>query len=267
MSIIRRDKTNNYTTVSNECFQNPSISARAKGVYAYLMTLPDDWKVYKTELVKHFKEGRDAINKAFLELEDTGYITKQVTQKEGGLLNGWDFTVHESAVQLNDRLTENPFDGEPVTTKYLLLQNTNNTKSGVAGKSEDKNRTKGIKSKSSAHAKKKNVAPPEALAVARSIANSIKAQDRKNKSVLDENVEATCQRWALDIEKICSIDGRDYPSITRVMNWVAGDEFWKKNVLSGATLRKQFDKLAIKASEGKGGSSAGTLGHGGFNIR
>ena len=75
MSIIRTKKDERYASISNEVLQRPDISARAKGLYAYLMTMPSGCKVIKSELHKHFKEGRDAINSAFTELEEAGYIT------------------------------------------------------------------------------------------------------------------------------------------------------------------------------------------------
>ncbi len=48
--IIRREKNKNYSIISNECLKNPKISTRAKGMYAYIMTLPDDWVIQKGEL-------------------------------------------------------------------------------------------------------------------------------------------------------------------------------------------------------------------------
>jgi hypothetical protein len=128
MGIIRREKSENYSVIYNECFQNPELSARSKGIFAYLMTLPDDWKIYKRELSKHFKEGRDALNKAFEELEACGYITKKPERDAGGRLGGWDYTVYESTELLKTRNTDNPLDGKPVTTKYLSSESTNPTK-------------------------------------------------------------------------------------------------------------------------------------------
>jgi len=95
MSIIRTEKNQNYSTINNSCFQDDSLSARAKGIFAYIMTLPDNWKLYKRELYSHFKEGRGAIDTAFKELEDAGYIEKKVVH-EDGKLNGWTFTVYET---------------------------------------------------------------------------------------------------------------------------------------------------------------------------
>ena len=127
MSIIRTEKTDNYTTLCNQCLRNKNISARAKGIFAYLMTLPDDWKIYKTELHKHFKEGRDALNTAFTELEEAGYVSKVRSREGSGLFDGWEYTIYESTDLLENRNTVNPSDGESVTTKYLSKPNTNKT--------------------------------------------------------------------------------------------------------------------------------------------
>lgn len=128
MSIIRTEKTENYSVMCNEALKRKDLSARAKGIFAYLMTLPNDWKLHKDELFKHFTEGRDALNKAFMELQNNGYIEKNVGRKRDGKVNGWDFTVHEKV----------PYDWKPVVRKnrrtenQLLLNtepklNTNNT--------------------------------------------------------------------------------------------------------------------------------------------
>ena len=70
------NKTENFTISANEVPRRADLSARAKGIHSYLMTLPADWKLYREELYTHFTEGRDAINTAFKELEEKGYIKK-----------------------------------------------------------------------------------------------------------------------------------------------------------------------------------------------
>jgi hypothetical protein len=39
--------------------------------------LPEDWKVYKTEVVKNFSDGKDSLNSAFKELENNGYLVSE----------------------------------------------------------------------------------------------------------------------------------------------------------------------------------------------
>lgn len=114
-TIIRiKNKTSNFTIVANEAFQRSDISARAKGIYAYIMTLPDDWKLYKSELYNHFTEGITAIDTAFKELEKLGYITKERCKGEGGKFSGWDYTISESVKKtdpMENRLSDKPKSG------------------------------------------------------------------------------------------------------------------------------------------------------------
>lgn len=83
----------NYAIVCNEVAQRKDLSARAKGVYYYLATLPSEWKLNKQELIQHFTEGRKAINTAFKELEIAGYVLRTVKQKKNGKFTGQSYQV------------------------------------------------------------------------------------------------------------------------------------------------------------------------------
>jgi len=112
--IIRRQKTKNYTVICNELLHRKDISARAKGIYAYIMTLPDDWQLFMSELFQHFTEGAGALKTAFKELETAGYITKQKRKTNNGRFDGWEYTVTEYANtdRTENRLSENRPVGE-----------------------------------------------------------------------------------------------------------------------------------------------------------
>lgn len=105
-SIVRVQKNANYSVIFNEVARRRDLSARAKGIFFYVMTLPDDWKFYKREIYGHFSEGRQALDKAWAELEKAGYIHKEPARAEGGKLAGWNYTVVESvqSVQSTDSL-------------------------------------------------------------------------------------------------------------------------------------------------------------------
>ena len=95
--IIRVKKNENYSVISNAGLRDMNLSARARGVYAFLMTCSDNWEINKTSLHKHFKEGRDAICKAFDELERAGYIERRIVRSEGGTFETVSFILHEHA--------------------------------------------------------------------------------------------------------------------------------------------------------------------------
>lgn len=128
MGIIRVAKNANYSVISNGVLRSPLISARAKGIWAYLMTLPDDWRLHKSELCKHFTEGRDALNSAFAELEEHGYISKSLRKNKSGTIEGWEYTIHEEiTVSLETRQTVFPSDGFSEATNYLEKPSTDHT--------------------------------------------------------------------------------------------------------------------------------------------
>ena len=53
MAIKRVKKEMNYTIINNTGLKDKSLSLKAKGLLAYMLSLPDDWIFYETELIKH----------------------------------------------------------------------------------------------------------------------------------------------------------------------------------------------------------------------
>lgn len=72
--IIRERIELNFTQVPKTALKDRNLSLKAKGLYAYLFSLPEDWKVFKTEIITNSNDGRDSFNTAFKELEEFGYL-------------------------------------------------------------------------------------------------------------------------------------------------------------------------------------------------
>ena len=53
--------------------------------------------------------------------------------------------------------------------------------------------------------------------------------------------------WAVHIDKMINLDSRSIKDIEKVIRWCQEDEFWQNNILSTASLRKQYDTLWLKA--------------------
>lgn len=53
------------------------------------------------------------------------------------------------------------------------------------------------------------------------------------------------KNWASDIDKLIRIDKQKYQLIKDTINFATTDHFWQNNILSGAKLRKQFDRLVL----------------------
>ena len=59
------------------------------------------------------------------------------------------------------------------------------------------------------------------------------------------NMTGSLDKWAEDINKIIRLDGRTKEQVAYVIDWVQKDDFWRKNILSGSKLRKQFNRLVV----------------------
>ncbi len=119
----------NFTILNNTCIRDPRLTARAKGMHTYLMSLPSNWRLYKTELVKHFKDGIDSINSAIKELVEFGYveITEQ-TRTKSGKFSSKAYGFHAKPIKKNAEdnrngfaVTVKPSTVEPLTVKPVLL--------------------------------------------------------------------------------------------------------------------------------------------------
>lgn len=82
--------------------------------------------------------------------------------------------------------------------------------------------------------------------ISHKMAELILQNNPKNRELQDAKREATVLRWAKDIDKMIRIDGRDARHVAEVVIWCQHDPFWSQNILSGAKLREQYDKLTLK---------------------
>ncbi len=104
MITINKSKTNqNFTVVPNEFLRNPNISAKAKGVYCYLTSLPDNWTIYKKEISGHFKDGYKSISNAFEELEEAGYLVSSEQQKDNGKFASKSYVLYQNPVNTDSQ--------------------------------------------------------------------------------------------------------------------------------------------------------------------
>jgi hypothetical protein len=73
---------------------DPVLSWKAKGLLCYLLSLPDDWKLSITDLVKRSKDGADGVYTGLKELVDRGYlIRRQQIDSERGQFGSMTYEV------------------------------------------------------------------------------------------------------------------------------------------------------------------------------
>ena len=74
MSVIRINKTSNYTVISNYHFKEKEMSLKAKGLLSLMLSLPCDWNYTIDGLVSLCKENETAIISTLKELKEFGYL-------------------------------------------------------------------------------------------------------------------------------------------------------------------------------------------------
>lgn len=127
MNIVKREKSKNYTTISNVFLRDKNLSIKAKGLLAVVMSLPEDWDFTINGICSVLKEGKTAIYSAIQELKDCGYCNVDICRNEKGIITGNDYTFREFPNEGNPypeephsdfRHTENP--------TQIIKEETNN---------------------------------------------------------------------------------------------------------------------------------------------
>lgn len=73
---IAKDKNNPFVMLDKRPLEDDRLSWKAKGIWAYLMSKPDDWEVRLEDIVKRAKDGDAAVRSGIDELVEYGYMEK-----------------------------------------------------------------------------------------------------------------------------------------------------------------------------------------------
>lgn len=122
--IVVKKKTD-YTVISNVFLRDERLSLKSKGLLAYVLSLPNDWVLYVSELANHHKDGTSAIYSAFKELTELGYVRRK-RERIDGKLGGIDYIISETPILEN--LNVENLNQENLNQENQQLLNTNNNK-------------------------------------------------------------------------------------------------------------------------------------------
>jgi len=81
-NVINRPH-HSFTQIPNCVITSSSISGTAKAVYGYLLSVPNNWQFYTSQIASNFKESLNTIRKALAELESHGLIFRHQIRKDG----------------------------------------------------------------------------------------------------------------------------------------------------------------------------------------
>lgn len=111
MSVIRVNKTKDFTVMSNHHFRDKRLSLKAKGLLSEMLSLPEGWDYTVAGLVAINREGKPSIQAALKELEYFGYLVRTRTQDERGYFD-YIYDIYEKPAAekpwTENQVTDNP---------------------------------------------------------------------------------------------------------------------------------------------------------------
>lgn len=226
--IVKNKKFQNYEMIPHHLIKNASIEA--SGLWAFLASLPDGWDFSIRGLASIRPEGEDKLRKVVHELEELGYLERGRARNENG-------TMGAGIWILNWQAKEKPA-GENPTQVIKEQYNTIITKDNIT-KNNIKESSLSPRAENGTRKRVKNKEAEE-------LAEFLKEQILRNypNRKIDKNYK---QNWAIDIDRAIRLDGRTPEQLKNAIIFSSNDTFWKQQILSGANLRKHYDRLEARA--------------------
>ena len=251
--FIRTKKERNYTVMDNTFLRDKRLSAKAKGIFAYILYLPEDWCIYQSELVKHFSDGKDALRAAIKELETLGYISKEhIKDIKTGRFTHWQYTVNETPKtpeadfpKLDFPKLENP----PLLNTDNKI-NTNNNKISEVDTSDFPEDPNEIKTKKTTRSKK-----PSKTELNKQYISTLSAKESSESQLVAEllitylkplqptmHPETHLRAWQVEFAKFMKENNISYDSMVRVINF-AFASYWKKCTFAAKNIIDNYGKI------------------------
>ncbi len=93
MNKINNKIKENVTTIPNSIIRNKALSDRARFLFCYMASMPDDWQFYQSAMAKELGYTKDTLRKYMDELISTGYLMRE-QRREKGKFDSYDYTIN-----------------------------------------------------------------------------------------------------------------------------------------------------------------------------
>jgi|HubBroStandDraft_4_1064222.scaffolds.fasta_scaffold16069_3 hypothetical protein len=120
MTLFRVEHKKNYTIINNHICKDDRLSWKAKGIWLYAFSRPDDWEFNIQDLINQSTDGRESVRAGLKELEEHGYLTR-VQHRENGHYSKAEWQFHEVPTLEFKKLV--PQTGFPTTANMVTENN------------------------------------------------------------------------------------------------------------------------------------------------
>lgn len=137
MEVKLKKYNTGYTQVLNEVIYNKTISLRAKGLYAYLFSKPDEWQFHWEVMATEIQETKGQMYPAIKELIEAGYIMRKQAKSENGVFGGIIYEFLEPCA-VSPCAEKTVYGKTSIHNNTDILSNTDNKKKEIYKESFEK---------------------------------------------------------------------------------------------------------------------------------
>ena len=126
-SQIKSGRKKGFVVLFRSAAQDSRLTLEARGLFALMISLPDNWSYTVTGLSKKAGCGREKTRRLLRELQTVGYLVREQSHDTGGQFSGAVYVLQDEAPPLdgfpgngeaeNTPLPEKPPTGEPSTAE------------------------------------------------------------------------------------------------------------------------------------------------------
>lgn len=223
-----------FTQIANSALRDRRLSFKARGLLALVLSNVGEWNATLKWLVAQSdQDGRASIQAALNELTELGYRVVEKQHENGSAdirtIVTWFHEPKEPISRPTENLTVREPDGretrapiEDHSIEHHVSEEHGQATSETATPPSD---------------------PPPLRADVEQLCEHLADQIEANGSLRPK----INKQWRDAARLMLDRDGRTFNDVMGAIAWSQNDEFWRTNVLSMPTLRKQFDKLRLAA--------------------
>jgi predicted transcriptional regulator len=120
MNKLNNKIKDNFTIIPNEIIRNKSLSDRARFIFCYMASMPDDWKFYQGAMAKELGYTKDTLRKYIEELLETGYLNRE-QRRETGKFDSYDYILNFTPCGKNTDTVKNRHGKKPTRENSTLI--------------------------------------------------------------------------------------------------------------------------------------------------
>ena len=108
---IKSGRKKGFVVLFRSATQDDRLSLEARGLFALMVSLPENWSYTVAGLAKKAGCGREKARRLLQELQTVGYLVREQSHDDGGKFSGAVYVLQDEAP-----LPENPSNGETKTS-------------------------------------------------------------------------------------------------------------------------------------------------------